>query len=595
LVVELFFNSINPTRSLERFVVPFVSEFANLNFMPTNNFRNITTTGFDEDALTTFLPNDDIRNFATLTTSGDLANGIFVGADSVSVANFGHVETSGSGAEGVLIQGADGHVRNFGSIVTHGEPTNDFLHFNDAIAAYGNNFDLQSWGSLETHGSFSSGMSGIGDGGVLNFGSISTSGFASQALGAFGNDFHIDNWGVLKTEGDFSGAMLAVGDGGQIRKFGHITTSGFDSQGLVAVGDSNHLVNYGAITVDDPFGIAPGMDAEGSHNEVVNFGTITGAGGIFSGGATVLSGFGNTATNWGTISVDGVAFAMTGTGTDALVQNFGTIEAPEGGILAVGDIGAQAQNTGTITTHGDGFLVDTGADGKAVNGGTILTDESGAPGIDFTSVLGGEITNSGSIETFGGVSDVAASGVAAFGLDVVVHNTRTGSIETHNPNSPAVRLNDHDVDASFFRPGIIAADTHAFLENDGVISAAQTAVLGGAGDETVINHGRIVGNVFLGDGPDTFVFAKGGSLTGDLFLGGGNDFVRIEKGGGTAHIADFAAGDVIDVSAFFSSFSDLQSHSSQQGNDVVINLGHNNELVLENVHLIGLNAGEFIV
>src|SRR5262249_39766315 len=133
----------------------------------------------------------------------------------------------------------------------------------------------------------------------------------------------------------------------------------------------------------------------------------------------------------------------------------------------------------------------------------------------------------------------------------------------------------------------------------GLIRGAAVAVLGGAGQETVINHGRIVGDVDLGAGADTFVFGKGGTLAGDLFLGDGDDFVRIENGSGTTHIADFAAGaasgDVIDVSAFFSSFSALKAHSHQQGNDVVIDLDRNDQLVLEHVQLTTLNAGDFLL
>ena len=105
------------------------------------------------------------------------------------------------------------------------------------------------------------------------------------------------------------------------------------------------------------------------------------------------------------------------------------------------------------------------------------------------------------------------------------------------------------------------------LENFGLIRGAGTAVLGGAGQETVINYGRIVGDVVLGDGADTFVFGKGGTLAGDLFLGGGDDLVVIENGSGRTDIADFAAGasggDVIDVSAFFLSFGELMTHAAR--------------------------------
>lgn len=51
------------------------------------NHKNILTSGFDEDALTTTASGQHILNFGYLTTTGDLANGIFVDANDVSIRN----------------------------------------------------------------------------------------------------------------------------------------------------------------------------------------------------------------------------------------------------------------------------------------------------------------------------------------------------------------------------------------------------------------------------------------------------------------------------------------------------------------------------
>jgi hypothetical protein len=73
--------------------------------------------------------------------------------------------------------------------------------------------------------------------------------------------------------------------------------------------------------------------------------------------------------------------------------------------------------------------------------------------------------------------------------------------------------------------------------------------------------------------------------------------VVIANGPGTTRIGHFAAGDssgdVIDVSAFFSSFDELTDHIiSQNDTDVVIALDGNDTLVLAD--LIGaLNALDF--
>jgi hypothetical protein len=113
----------------------------------------------------------------------------------------------------------------------------------------------------------------------------------------------------------------------------------------------------------------------------------------------------------------------------------------------------------------------------------------------------------------------------------------------------------------------------------------------------VINHGSIVGDVDLGIGADTFVFGKGGTLAGNLSLGDGHDLVRIEDGSGKSCIADFAtsglSSDVLDVSAFFSSFAEVTAHSQQQGNNVIVGLDHNDTLILENLQFNTLNAGDF--
>ena len=182
---------------------------------------------------------------------------------------------------------------------------------------------------------------------------------------------------------------------------------------------------------------------------------------------------------------------------------------------------------------------------------------------------------------------MSAAGVIVSGDDTLVENTRSGVIRSDDAASAAVELNVEEL------AGAPAAGLSARLENAGLIP-----VLGGDGEETVINHGRIVGDVDLGDGADTFVFGNGGRVQGEVFLGGGDDLVVIESGAGSAEIADFAAGDtggdVLDVSAFFTSLAGLQAHSRQQGGDLIVALDHNGTLVLNNVQLGALNTGDFL-
>ena len=99
-------------------------------------------------------------------------------------------------------------------------------------------------------------------------------------------------------------------------------------------------------------------------------------------------------------------------------------------------------------------------------------------------------------------------------------NARAGVIESLNADSAAVELNVLE------RDDLPAADMSSTLENFGLIEGAAIAVLGGDGQETVINRGRIIGDVDLGFGDDTFVFGSGGGVDGALILGGGDDFVH---------------------------------------------------------------------
>ena len=189
---------------------------------------------------------------------------------------------------------------------------------------------------------------------------------------------------------------------------------------------------------------------------------------------------------------------------------------------------------------------------------------------------GHHLMNSGRIVADGGAFDgeplglFRAAGVVVTGDDALVENLRHGVIISKNADSAAVELNVIEQD------GAATEDMSAQLENRGLIKGAAIAVLGGDGEETVINHGRIVG---------------------DLVLGGGDDIVLVADGAGTLRIADLeagaAGGDVVDVSAFFSDFDDVMAHAFQKGGDTIIALDRNDRLVLENTLLGTLDVGDF--
>jgi hypothetical protein len=524
------------------------------------NVKNRSTTGFDEDALFTFTDGEQVLNFGRLTTTGDLAEGIFAAADDVTVRNFGQVETNGRGAVGILVLGDDARIENYGSVTTRGGHF-EFEFFSEGILAIGNRFHIANYGTVRVEGEFSSGIVGVGnDGLVVNYGRV-------DCLSA-------------------SGVLGAVGDNSRAINAGQLTTREADATALFAIGDGALALNLGLIEIDAPATLA--MRGTSANTQVVNAGTIR----IGASDCVGMLGLGDghQLSNSGVIETHGV-FSM----------GMGAGSGPPG------TIGSDLEiiNSGRISTDGDlsigmflgvtPFEYRPALDGIIVNRGAIETEGDGAAGV-FVIGDGHHVTNSGRISTDGGVFDrgplglVSAAGVIVSGDQALVENTRSGLIRSDDAASAAVELNVGEF------AGVPAADLSARLENSGLIRSAGIAVLGGVGEETVINHGRIVGDVVLGDGADNFVFGKGGTLAGDLLLGDGDDFVLVENGAGKISIADFSAagGDVVDVSAFFSSFEELTAHSRQRNGDVVINLDHNDSLLLANLQLTALNAGDFV-
>jgi hypothetical protein len=303
--------------------------------------------------------------------------------------------------------------------------------------------------------------------------------------------------------------------------------------------------------------------------------------------------------------VKGDGYHLSNTGSIETHGNFAVGIAGNGGLFFPAGQNIDIVNDGRISTHGDAaigvalgvndFGIGTAVGGAVENHGFIVTDGDGAVGVLMIG-SGHHLVNSGRIATDGGAfssdltGELRAAGAAISGDDALVENARTGVIESRNAASAAVEMNVIE------RDGFPTADMSSRLENSGIVKGASVAIQGGAGQETVVNHGQIIGNVSLGAGDDTFVFGKGGHVAGDVYLGSGNDHVVVENGSGVSHIADLSTGDKVDVSAFFSNFSQLANHIAQHGDDVVVSLGHNDTLVLEHTQIANLNLqGMFLV
>jgi hypothetical protein len=542
--------------------------------MPINNFTDKSTSGFDEDALTTSTPGERTRNFARLTTSGELADGISADADEVSILNFGEIETTGQGAAGIIVRGDNARIVNFGLVATLGgirDPDPDVdgdEAFAEGIVAEGDGFRVVNFGSVHVEGEAASCLVGIGaDGVVVNFGVLDSDAFGSSAIAVDGERSQAVNAGLIRVGGEDNTALFAIGEDAVAMNSGLILIDAARTTGVEGVIVNTDVINKGVIRIEGERSV--GLTGFGDGHRIENFGTID-AHGFFSAG----------------IQARGIVpFGLEG--LDLEILNAGRITTD--GDLGIG-IGLGISSAG----KSEGF--SPAENGSIVNRGTIETEGDGAAGIVMNGD-GHHLVNSGRIVADGGVFDsnllglFRAAGVVVTGDEALVENTRSGVIISRDADSAAVELNVIEQD------GAPTEDMAARLENRGLIKGAEIAVLGGAGEETVINHGRFVGDVDLGDGDDTYACGKGSTLVGDLVLGGGDDLVLVADGSGTLRIADFEAGagggDIIDVSAFFSDFGDVLSHASQKGGNTVIALDGNDRLVLENTLLSALDGGDF--
>jgi len=532
--------------------------------MPIVNRTSIFTADPDDDALSTVTPNDLVINFASLITAGDLADGIFVGADGVSVRNFGSIHTSGLGAAGVHVEANNVRVDNFGSITTSGNDT--AFNTSDGIIVIGDAFRISNFGDVHVTGDFASALVGVGEGSsIVNAGHVTSSSIESIVVGIIGDGAQVINRGQIEVAGSESSALLTRGEHASIINFGQvILTGGPDDEGMTLNFGNSEAHNHGSIVVNGPQSF--GMLSRGAGQTLDNDGSVTVHGDgcigvIATGGRFSPVGTDIQIINSGQISIDGTA--SFGVGLGLALPDIVDLSASHGLI----------RNSGSITTQGDGdaAIVVIGDSHALINSGTVTADG----GTAVTDLLGA----------------VRAAGTLVSGDNVSIENERTGSITSNHAGSAAIELNVID------RVDVDNAQLSSVVDNWGLIQGVDVAISGGDGQETVINHGRIVGDVQLGDGADEFVFGNGGTLAGNLFLGGGDDLVRVERGSGTSVIEDFAAGplsgDLIDVSDFFSTVAQLTAHSHSSGNDLIIDLGPHDQLILKNVS--ALDPGDFLL
>jgi Ca2+-binding RTX toxin-like protein len=220
---------------------------------------------------------------------------------------------------------------------------------------------------------------------------------------------------------------------------------------------------------------------------------VNGLGGATMLGSGTFDSGNNTIINNGTVLAAGTLVGMAG-GNSTFV-NTGTMVGGEGGVLAgLFGPGDRVANHGSITV--------TGARAGAPNSGYgVLFDASGH-----------HLNNTGRIETFvTGKAGVIVN--QANGTGTIVN---TGLIFALD--GPAVAANE--------AAGTIRVDNSGTLHSEG----GGVAVLLGAGGDTVVNTGRILGNVETRDGSD-LIDLRAGSVAGVVMGGAGDDLYRVATPG----------------------------------------------------------------
>src|SRR5262245_58856555 len=225
-----------------------------------------------QNALTTAQAGERIINFATLTTTGNVAFGVFATANGVTVRNHGHIQTSGLGSGGIIVFGNDARIENHGSVTTLGGFTEDFI-FSDALSAYGDRFHIANFGDVRVEGDGSSALVGLGnDGSLVNTGSVIALSTESIIVGAIGDRAEVVNRGQITVSGADSAALLARGEGASVTNWGHVRITAEADSAMELQRGNSHASNFGEIAVDTES--AFGIVARGEGHSITNSGRI---------------------------------------------------------------------------------------------------------------------------------------------------------------------------------------------------------------------------------------------------------------------------------------------------------------------------------
>jgi Ca2+-binding RTX toxin-like protein len=348
----------------------------------------------------------------------------------------------------------------------------------------------------------------------------------------------------------------------------------------VPVGSNHNDLNiYGDIVASGTRGTGITVKANFTDITIGAQSTIRSNLGIISiGGATDV-------VNHGVISAQIVGIATTSTLTH--IVNSGEID---------GNIGIWAMGAGSrIVNRADGEIWGAEA-GVIMNApGARLVNDGFISGASFGAVQGGDgaqtVINHGRIDNHVFLGD---------GNDVfdtrggVLHGLVGGSggNDTYFVSSANVRIREYAGEGNDTLKSTVSVTLNNNVEKLVLLGKADISGTGNNGDNTLVgNAGK---NVLTGgSGADTLRGGKGN----DILIGGADaDIFMFVKGSGVDTVKDFEDGtDIIGVSKFsgITDYAALQSHISDHGKHVWIDLGGGDKMVIKNIDAAALDAADF--
>ncbi len=424
----------------------------------------------------------------------------------VYVSSSGAVVASGDGGYGVFAAAIERTVvKSIGPITANGASATGIIAYSTT-----NDVEIVSSGGVSAGGTGIRGNAGTESGGDLT---INSTGNVTGAAG-YGIDAEAKRGDVTVTsEGDVTGGIVAifahvhegVGYGGEpgdivINSIGDLTMTGAPADDDAPVSAAINAANTttGAVSIESNGAIvASGADARGVIARGLGQVTVKTTGSI-------------TASDAGAGGID-----ATSTGGDVEIVSNGAVSAGETGVSGV----AGSASGGNLTINSTGAVTGVAGYGifaKATDGDVAVTSAGVVTGAKAAIAA---IVDSGGGDT-GDISIVSNGDLTSTGADG--DGVRVRSAFADSSNLIVISTGNTVTGGSGDGAGVrfTGGGTNR-LENSGAISAASgVAVVGGDGDEEIINTGTLTGAVMLGAGNDRVEISGPSDISDASFDGG---------------------------------------------------------------------------